>query len=737
MKKLSKLAVFFLVAIEVLSLPFPAFAGLGEFNPEFIISDSELQDYTNWTTNDIQRFLDTKGSYLRTYQTEDVNGQIKSAAQIIRDAAHEYQINPKFLLVTLQKEQSLITDDSPTQKQLDWAMGYAVCDSCSMSDPKIQKYKGFGKQVDNGAGIMRWYYNNTGHSVVKKKDVTVNIDNVPVTPQSWATAFMYTYTPHIHGNKNFWRIWNTWFEQVYPNGTLFKSLTSGDYWLLQDGKRRRFKNQTALATRSNPKLAINISDTDLANYPEGSEISFSNYSILKSSTGIYLLDYDTLRPFASPEVVQKLGFNPDEVIEVADTELAGLPLGTTITASSTAPQGIIYEITDVKNVYYLLKENTLYPIADKTIVDVNFSNLPTEQHKLKDLGAYQLTILPLTFNDGTLLQSFGSKVVYVIEQGKKRRIADEETFAGLGYKRSNINTVPTASLVTIPEGEKLFINSSLLSSKDKFLADSATPVSDLYKASLPAYLVAEFPSGRIISGKNIDSPKSIDTLAQIPVAYETLANDYNLKANSVYVKKKYDTATNPIVFKDGEKITNKDLIFTSLMGGYGNATRMLAQTGGILEDDTLAQIKTRLAEWGADDTSITDVVGKSAENKSTARDLLIIFNRVIKNTTALDALSTPQYTFKEVLNKDAKPKHTIINANKIISLYPLSKRGYKILATTASSENGRTNIIMLIESKKTKQQYIIVTLGSPTKKKPFEEAHKIATWISTGKVTAP
>jgi len=179
-----------------------------------------MRNYNSWTRDNVQQFLDAKGSYLRLHQSTDVDGLLKPAADIIYNTALANQINPKFLLVTLQKEQSLITDDSPTQKQLDWATGYAVCGSCNLSDPDVQKHKGFATQVDSTASLMRWYYDNKDKSFIKKKDTPIRIDNVDVTPQSWATAFLYTYTPHLHGNKNFWRIWQTWFSQFYPDGSI-------------------------------------------------------------------------------------------------------------------------------------------------------------------------------------------------------------------------------------------------------------------------------------------------------------------------------------------------------------------------------------------------------------------------------------------------------------------------------------------------------------------------------------
>ena len=157
-----------------------------------------------------------------------------------------------------------------------------------MNDPGIQNHKGFGMQIDNAAGIMRWYYDNKDKSFVKKKDIPTRIDNQEVIPQSWATAFLYTYTPHLHGNQNFWRIWQTWFSQVYPNGSLLQSASSTEVWLIQNGTRRKFASRTALITRADPRLVVTVPEIELANYTLGPEISFPNYSLLKTPATTYL-----------------------------------------------------------------------------------------------------------------------------------------------------------------------------------------------------------------------------------------------------------------------------------------------------------------------------------------------------------------------------------------------------------------------------------------------------------------
>ncbi len=725
LNKISKFISILLLGTFVLS-PISAFSATLAFNPEYIISDQEMQSTANWAVSDIQKFLLDKGSYLAKLTVEDISGQIKSASEIIYQAAQQYQINPKYILVTLQKEQSLITDDTPTQKQLDWAAGYGVCDSCSMEDPKVVKFKGFAKQVDNAAGIIRWYYNNTDRSVVKKKDQSIRIDNQNLVPQSWATAFLYTYTPHIHGNQNFWRIWSAWFSQMYPNGSLLKSEASGEVWLIQNKTKRKFKNQATLLSRANPDMILSVADSELSNYQTGSEIAFPNYSILKTATTFYLLDYDTLRPFASADVVSKLGYNPEEYVDITEMDIAGYEIGPPITATTTAPQGVIYQITDLHNAYYLFKDGTLFPITDKTLIGINYKNLSIEKHTAADIKNIEVADLPVKFKDGTLLKTTDSNKVYVIEDGKKRLITDVESFAALGYKRENVISVNPVTIANILTGEPLFINSSLISSQNKYLGDSEVVVNDLFKSSLPAYVIAEYPTGRIISGKNIDKARPIASLVKLLVAYQALNQDFNLIKSTSYSAKKYKASGRNLNISDGASIKNTDLLGAMLVGSTNNTARMIAQNSGGTEKDFITSINSTLKNWGADDTVIVDVTGVDAKNKSTPRNLLKISTKILSNSSIKTALS--KNTITVTIGK-TKQSVTAPGGNSLLS----GKNYTTIASKTGSTDEAGTVTLLLIETReKTPKKYIIIAMGGKDLKNI--ETNKMAAWISSGTV---
>jgi hypothetical protein len=142
------LLVFVLSAQSVLAV---------SFNPDFIISDEEMYDYNSMDWGEIQKFLDNKDGVLKTLVTKDYNNKNMEAAAIIYQAAQEHKISPKVLLAKLQHEGSLIDNKKPSDTSLTWAMGYAVCDSCSIWDPKIALFGGFGQQVDYAARILRKY----------------------------------------------------------------------------------------------------------------------------------------------------------------------------------------------------------------------------------------------------------------------------------------------------------------------------------------------------------------------------------------------------------------------------------------------------------------------------------------------------------------------------------------------------------------------------------------------------
>lgn len=428
-----------LMTIAVIATALPTSLHASVFDPNYIISDTEMQYWQSMSEQDIQVFLEEKKSFLATYYSVNHDGEELRASKLIADAARAHRINPKYILVKLQKEQSLIMARNPTQKQLDWATGYGICDSCSMDDPTLDRFRGFGKQVNNAAGIIRWYYDNVdAQRWIRRPNVTYSISNTDVTPVNFATAFLYTYTPHIQGNRNFWVLWQSWFDQVYPDGTLIKTAGDPTVYVLIDGSKRAFTSMSALSTRYDPRLIVTVPASELLRYPDGAKISLPNYSIVTDGSIHYLIDYEYKRPFANRDVVRQLGYHPDEIIEVNTQELAGYTIGKMIDTGTTAPLGRLIEVRESGNLYYA-DDTVLHPIYDRAMLTVNFSHLSVERLTSAELQTLGYTFgTPVRMKDGTIFGIVGFNEIYVVEKGKKRHIASEEVFNSLGYSWTNI-----------------------------------------------------------------------------------------------------------------------------------------------------------------------------------------------------------------------------------------------------------------------------------------------------------
>jgi len=450
-----------ILAIFILSQLLAVNFAFAEFNPNYIISDEELTDYNSMSLAQIQKFLEDKKSPLAWYATIDVDGLGRTASEIIWRVAQEYKINPKVLLVTLQKEQSLITDPTPEQKQLDWATGYGVCDSCSLSDPSIQKYKGFANQVDCTAGWKRWYLDNaTLLSWVKKPGQTYLIDTYQITPANYATAGFYTYTPHYHGNYNFWKIWQDWFGKLFPDGTVLKEKDGPGIWLIQRGMKRQFLTYSAFVSRYSPEKLIDVSKSELENYETGVPIKFPEYSLLRSPGGtVYLIVGDTRRGFASSEVFKTIGINPEEIIDVSWDEINSYTENDPITMQSVYPLGALLQDKTSGGVYFV-ENGVKRPIWAKQFLTLYFQNKKITAVSPDELKKYP-TGEPVKFRDGELVLGESSPTVYFISNGERRPIPTEDVFNNLGFKWENIIKTTDKILSLHPIGTPIYLGGAI------------------------------------------------------------------------------------------------------------------------------------------------------------------------------------------------------------------------------------------------------------------------------------
>ena len=257
-----------------------------QFDPGNIISDEEFFRAGSMSAEQVQQFLDNRlpgcsaGFVCINRYTEDTwdrpktvlcneykGARRETAAQIIAKVSAACGVAAEVLIVLIQKEQGLVTLANPSKARYDRATGYA----CPDTAPCNAEYFGFYNQVYNAAKQFKRYANPPGTSryftwfpVGRQSNVRwhpqVACGTSPVTIQNQATAGLYYYTPYApnaaamanltgmgdscsaYGNRNFWRLYNYWFNPTKEFGTYITTYQGGLLAVDGDGVLARSTN---------------------------------------------------------------------------------------------------------------------------------------------------------------------------------------------------------------------------------------------------------------------------------------------------------------------------------------------------------------------------------------------------------------------------------------------------------------------------------------------------------------
>ncbi|WP_350347325.1 cell wall-binding repeat-containing protein [Agromyces sp. G08B096] len=274
------------------------------FSPGNLISDFNFFNSWAMTEAEIQAFLQSKvgscanSNCLAALRIDTPNASWsfgtcspysgapgESAARIIYKVQRACGLSAKVILVTLQKEQGLITKSAPTSLELRKAMGMG-CPDTSVCD---SQYYGFFNQVYAAARQLTWYtnpgssmYQSGKYAVGQVRPIQYHPNTACGAPGVYisniATAALYWYTPYqpnaaslaagwgassdpcaSYGNRNFWNYYNAWFGNptTAPNPAATRL-----------GGADRFDTAVSISKSSYPTTAPIVYVTTGGNYPD-------------------------------------------------------------------------------------------------------------------------------------------------------------------------------------------------------------------------------------------------------------------------------------------------------------------------------------------------------------------------------------------------------------------------------------------------------------------------------------
>ncbi|MBU1167230.1 hypothetical protein KKC60_02370 [Patescibacteria group bacterium] len=447
-----KLLVILVIGFMVV----PVFVGASPFEASFLLSDSEYRNPGSMSRDDIQNFLLSKGSELAHITLETSGGQ-KKAADIIYEEAQEHSINPRLIIITAQKEQGAITDESLSDRQKDWLMGYGVGDD---------ELKGIENQIKYSTYQFQGYFDRPQYYRYQAGRTTTTSDGHQVTPQNKATAGLYNYTPSVSGAEKFQYYWEKWFgsrgsyDQAAdvidrPSGSLIRAAGTQGVYLLRDNERFPFWSR-GIFDEMGYKMSevVEISKSEMNSYKATSPMLYPNGTLIRSPQGtVYVVDDFGKRGFRTRKSFDQLGFRMSNVYGINWGEVNLYRENAAIEESTTSHVNGTLIKSPHNGSIYLVWNGKKKPIPDIRVFDRNFHWKNVIDVSKAQFDAYPVAGMEL-FRDGTLIKD-ESQTIFVIEYGRRRPVGSMEVFKKYGYKMENVIAVPSWLAGLHPYGSML------------------------------------------------------------------------------------------------------------------------------------------------------------------------------------------------------------------------------------------------------------------------------------------
>jgi hypothetical protein len=346
----------------------------------------------------------------------------RSAAGIISDVATTCGINPMVLIVLLQKEQGLVTDEWPWDNQFDKATGFGCPDTSGCNTT----YYGFFNQVYHAARQFQRYKADPNNW----NWVAGQNNNIPYNPnaacgskwvyiQNQATAGLYNYTPYqpnkaaldnlygsgdscsAYGNRNFWRYYSDWFgNPMAPAPYPFKTSSSAAVYLYADGYKFQVPSMALLQDYGySPSSIRTISDASANAIPvpdSASGLSTKLSYVIKSpsdtdtdGTTVYLTSIGKRYRIANMTQFADFGFSTSDISYVPLNLIFSLGGNTSLSNYLQAPTKLVFQVaSDVKRpILNMATFNSLDPSGSVSSVSDGVLSLLTSGKPLTTVPA--------------------------------------------------------------------------------------------------------------------------------------------------------------------------------------------------------------------------------------------------------------------------------------------------------------------------------------------------------------
>lgn len=180
-----------------------------------------------------------------------------------------------------------------------------------------------------------------------------------------------------------------------------------------------------------------------------------------------------------------------------------------------------------------------------------------------------------------------------------------------------------------------------------------------------------------------------------------------------------DADFSKVNFRNGEKITVRDLFESMLVGSKNNAAKALARATGLSTDQYVRRMNSKAVELGLDRTHFVDTTGLRAGNVSTAAEVAQLARRAFAKKEIQHATMQAKYSFRA---QNTKRRFTVRTTNDLLG------NGLQMTAAKTGFIN-ESGYNFVVETTHKGQRLFVVILGARDTNSRFYLASELIRFV--------
>lgn len=238
------------------------------------------------------------------------------------------------------------------------------------------------------------------------------------------------------------------------------------------------------------------------------------------------------------------------------------------------------------------------------------------------------------------------------------------------------------------------------------------------KLTASSAAVMDKKSGLVLWQQQADVVRPIASISKLMAALVFLEHNPGWQTE-VTLEEKDFVISSPVKLVAGEKVSVKDLFYSSLIASDNNALLALVRASGKTQSEFVALMNAKAKDLKLTKTKFSDPTGLSSKNVSTANEVLLLAKAAFELIEIRQAASQATYDFVALSGE----KHKVLSTNKLLG-------SFLHLGPAKTGYIGEAGFCLVAEvSNENNQEILAVVLNSDNNDNRFQDLKALAYWI--------